>query len=170
MTVGDGRHRLVDREGVQRAGILLFPKLCGPSEELRAVVTGRTLRRRVDQLGAGLCRDVQVLGIDAALEMVSPGQERVDPRRDRVPVTADRVDDERAAPAIVPERGHRRLMPFGLVLAAIAERTRDEVVAVGIAVGLDLDPIADDALDGEAPRVDRRSDILDDGADPAIAG
>ena len=45
-----------------------------------------------------------------------------------------------------------------------------QVVAVGEAVGLDLDPIADDALDGEAPGVDRRRDVLDDGADAAIGG
>ncbi len=44
----------------------------------------------VDQVGAGLRRDAQVLGVDAAREIVAPRQEGVDPGRDRVAIAADR--------------------------------------------------------------------------------
>ena len=166
----DGGHRFVHGHGAQRAGIALVAQPRGPPEELPAVVSGRAARRRTDQQRADLRRDMHVLGIDTALEMVSPGQEGVDPRLDRVPIAAERVDDKGAPPAIVAERGHRRLVPAGLVLAAVAQDTGDQIVPVGIAVGLDLDAVADDALDREAPAVDRRRDALDHGANLPVAG
>jgi len=115
-----------------------------------------------------LRRDADVLGVRAAREIVPPRQEMVDPGGHRVAVAPRFGDRERAAPAVVAQRRHRRLAPLDLVVAAPAQAAGEHVVTVGEAVGLDVDLVADDALDRKASAVDRRRDALDDGA--AVAG
>ena len=112
--------------------------------------------------------DPQVLGVDAAREVVPPRQKRVYPGRDRVAIPAHVTDGERATPAVVPERAHRRLVPLLFVVPPVQDRAVDAVVAIGETVGLDVDRFADDALDRKAAPFDGGSDVFDDGPDATV--
>ncbi len=112
--------------------------------------------------------DADVLGVDPALELVTPGLEVVDPRSHRVAVAAERAQREGAAPDVVAERRHLGLAEAVVALGAPAQHDADDIVPVGEAVGLDDHVVADDALGSEAAAVDRGPDRIDDGANAAV--
>ena len=130
---------------------------------LGRAVGGGAADRAIHEVRADLEVDRDVLaGVEPLHEVGAPGDPVVGPGGDRVLVPADRVDDERATPAVVAERLHRDLDPRA-ARGAVAERGEDDVVSVGERVGLDDDPVAGHALDREAAAVDERRDPLDHG-------
>ena len=144
-----------------------FAEAGRPAFELLRVlgraVGGGASDRAVDEVRADLEVDRDVLaGVESLDEVGAPGDPVVGPGGHRVLVAADRVDDERGAPAVVAERLHRDLDPRSAG-GAVAERGEDDVVSVGERVGLDDDPVAGHALDREAAAVDERRDPLDHG-------
>ncbi len=140
----------------------------GPAVETMRVFTAGARGGSGDEIGAGPCRVADVLRVDAAREIVPPRQEGVDPRGYGVTIDADGVDRKFAAPTIVPERAHRRFVPRVFVLAPVQQETRELLVTIGKAVGLDLDPVADDSFHREATLIDARCDRFDDCADATL--
>src|SRR6185437_8010276 len=121
-------------------------------------------RDLVDQRRADAHGDADVGGVDAALELEPPGEEMIDPRRDRVAVAADVAQREAAAPDVVALGRHLALGESLVAFGAPAQHHAQRVVAIGEAVGLDDHVAADDALGGEAAAVDRRPHRVDDRA------
>lgn len=141
---------------------------CGPVGQPGRRVAAGALGRLRRQLGPSARGQSQVGLVDAALEIVSPRQEAVDPNPHRVAVAVDRPGYEARAPAIVAERRHRLHVPLRLVVAAPQQLRPDRVVSIGETIGLDRDLVADDALGCEAPVVHARRHVLDHGAHAAI--
>ena len=94
-------------------------------------------------------------------ETMPPSGEFVGPGLDGIDVAAGLIRHERAAPAVVAVMDHRRAAPFPVLLAAPDHRTGDDVMAVAIDVGPDVDALAGDALHGKAAAVDQRKNIFD---------
>jgi hypothetical protein len=111
------------------------------------------LQQLAGQLHAGLVLLAQLLG---------PGEERVPPGRDRVPVGGVLLERKAAAPAVVDQGLHLGLRPGLVAHFAVAQHDADHVVAVGEDVRLHLQPVAHDPLHREAAPVDLRRDLLDD--------
>ena len=134
-------------------------------ERLRVLgraVGGGAPNRAVHEVGADLQVDRDVLTrVETLDEIRAPGDPVVGPGGNRLLVPADRVDDERGAPAVVAEWLHRDLDPRAG--GAMPKCGEDDVVSVGERVGLDNDPVAGHALDREAAAVDERRDPLDHG-------
>ena len=133
-----------------------------------AVFPLRAFRGVFDEAGTGQRRDAQILSIDASSEVVAPGEEMVHPGGNRVQVAANGGCGKAAVPAIVPQWHHMRFMPHRLHLASPKQQAGERVVAIGKAVGLDHDFVADDTLGGKATTVHGRGDALDYGAHAAI--
>jgi len=110
------------------------------------------------------------VGPIAALQLVLPGLEVVDPGLDRELVGARPPGLEAALPAVVDEGGHGRLAPARLLAAdlAPAEDRGQEVVAVGKDVRLHEHGLAHRAPGGEAASIDLRPDVLDHDAPAAV--
>ncbi len=170
--------------GVAGCGLRKFPgnaefaalrQFLRPHQRLRQlfqplrVLAGGPSRCLAHDLGAGLQRGLDVGRLDAALEIVLPGEEAVHPGGDRVEVTAELVDLELAAPVVVDQRLHFELGPLGLALVPIPEAAAQDVVAVREGIGFDQHLVADAALGREAAAVDLRGHILDDRALPGPA-
>jgi hypothetical protein len=117
---------------------------------------GRATRdRRVDEHRAfeELDRDIDARG-ELALESALPARERVDPRERAVVVAAELRQRYRRAPRIVARVGERDLPVRGLALVAYQQHGRDRVVTVREQIRLDLEGLANDALDRIATTVD----------------
>jgi hypothetical protein len=99
------------------------------------------------------------------LQITPPRLEPIDPRRERVPVSADLVDAKIRAPAIVHNEFERCFVPFLFRFAAEQKHTGNHFMAVGKNVGFDNYPLAADTLRSKGPAVDLRRDVFDD--DPA---
>ena len=91
----------------------------------------------------------------------APAFEQVAPGLDGVDVAAVAHDRKAAGPAIVLDQRHRRLAPGALVLGAVLDAGGNLVVAVAEDVRLDLDHVADHALDRMPSAVELRLDPLD---------
>ena len=120
-------------------------------------------------VGAAARGDAQIVDVDAALEVVAPRQERIDPGAHGVAASAR----ARSTTKLRRASGRCRAAPSRVARhsaspSAPQQRAGDDVVAVGEAVGLDADHVADDALDREAAAVDARRDVLDDDAHAAV--
>ena len=123
----------------------------------------------VDQLGADQELDLDVLAAgDAALELVAPGGEPVDPAADGVAPAAERIELDAGDPAVVAERLHRHLAPAAPALVLDAEGGGDAVMAIGEHVGGDVEPVAGDAFDGNPATPRRRPDGFDHRPTPAV--
>src|SRR5437763_6332480 len=92
-----------------------------------------------------------------------PAAEGVGPRFDGVFVDRVFVESADAAPAIVIDMRHRRLMPVGFAKLPPFHRRGDDIVAVLENVRFHGEIVADDALDHVAPAVHERLQILDNG-------
>ena len=116
-----------------------------------------------------LAAEVVLVGVDLALQLVTPGPEHVGPGLDRVLPGAGPIHGELARPAhaaevrVDPAQAH--LAPLLLARAAIADDGADELVAVTEDIGLDVDDVPDAPFGGVAAGVDGRRRELDD--DPA---
>lgn len=174
MARGERRKHRLERDALQRFDIVptrcRARQLVGPL--LQPIALGGIVRAAGgagDELRAAAQCQPDVVGIDAARQIVLPGQEMIDPRAHGVAVAADRIEVEAAAPAIVADVRHRRRLPVRGAVAPPQQRTGDRVVAVGEAIGLDDEGVAGGALHGEAAIVDRRRHVFDDRADAAVA-
>src|SRR5439155_24649251 len=106
-------------------------------------------------------------GVQAFLEVASPGREMVCPGADGVDEATDVAHLELASPAIVAERDHGRFSPATDCRSPVEQDRPDLVVPVDEGVGFDDDPLAYRSLDREAAGVNLGLDALDDG--PASA-
>ena len=133
-------------------------------ERLQRVLVGalRLGQRLLDQHPAfdQLEADVQA-GVVLLHDLAAPALEQIAPRLDGVEIAAVAMHREPAGPAVVVDRRQRRLAPVGLVLGAVLDRGGDLVMAVAEHVGLDLDHVADHALDRMAPAVELGIEMLD---------
>ena len=131
---------------------------------------GGALRGVLHQRRPGLQRqrNIGLVRGTAPDEVVAPGQERVDPRRDLVFVAAELGHDESGAPAIVAERSHRRLEPVASAGAAVPEQAAQLVMTVGKYVGFDHHRLARRAFDREPPVIDPRLHVFDDDRPQAV--
>ena len=128
------------------------------AQPLRVVARGARSPLRAISVGADAARRCDVGGVDAAREARAPGQEVIDPRRDRVAIAAElRRPERRRASGRCRAASSAASCHVGVVSWRQQQHAREHVVAVGEAVGLDDDALADDALDGEAPAVDLRA-------------
>ena len=160
---GDGRVD-VRVERVSAAGVAgtrrRFAARRRPARELRARSAPPAPARAGLRLRSARRRPARpathVVALDAALEVVAPGQEAIDPGRDRVAYMA-------AVAATVKSRASDRCRARAASrLRATSRRSsrrqqqhaREPVVAVGEAMRFDRDRLADDALDREAAAVD----------------
>jgi hypothetical protein len=100
--------------------------------------------------------------VDALLQLPAPGAEVIGPRFDTVVPAPERIDLERAVPAIgivlVPEL---RRAPLRLPRRKIDHARSDQIVPVAEHVGADLERAAARELHGIASSVDRRCHLLD---------
>ena len=132
-----------------------------PRLEAGAFLLAGALCRLRDQRRAQPRRRAQILGILAPGEVAPPRGEGVDPRPHRVAVGTDALQAQFAAPAVVEERLHRQLGPRARALRAPQQLRQHDIVAVGEAVRLDDEQLADRPLDGKAAAVDLRRHGLD---------
>ena len=154
---GVGRRLRVLEHGERRLDRLL----------VGALGARRGLLEQHDALGQ-LAGEVLLPGGDLALQLVAPGGEDVAPGLDRPLPAAHHVDRELALPAhavdVRVDRPHRRLDPAAAAGAAVAHDGAEDLVAVAEDVGGHADGLADHALGGIAPGVDRGRRVLDDDA------
>ena len=174
VTAGGGAVRVArdERLELRREGRLDRPRR-GP-RTARAELAGRRSKRRpvrlpgpvrglLDQAGAGQQVDRHVLaGLDPLRQVAGPGPEVVDPALDREAVGAQGAWLELGPPAVVGQGQHRRFRPLRLTTAAVEQHRPELVVAVGEAVGLDPDALAQRSLGRISPSLDLRGDALDD--------
>ncbi len=76
-------------------------------------------------------------------------------------MTAELAGHELAVPAVIDVVLHRHALPIAIDFAPPQQRCGDDVVAVAIDVGLNLDPLADDPFDRKAAAIDQRLDGFD---------
>ena len=134
------------------------------ARKLLRVGARRAIRRFGDQFASDQRGRGDVRRVDAALEIVAPREEVIDPRRHGVTVASQALDRKLAAPAVVHRERHRHFAPVGFVLVAVAEHACERIVAVGENVGFDDHRIADDAFRREAAAVDFGQHAIDHGA------
>ncbi len=168
---GQARECLVERECAQRVGITSgggAGESAGPFEQALAIRAGGARRRLLEEVRADACRDAQIVEILAPYELGAPGKPCVRPGGDRIAIAADRLERERTAPYVVAERLHLDLAPIAFELGTPAQHDAQRIVAVGEAVCLDGEGIADDALHCETPAVHGRAHRVDDRARAAL--
>ena len=83
---------LVQREDPQRSHVVHRPHLLRPPQQLLTIAAVRALRGGIDEIGATACGDPQIVGVDAARKIVTPGKEVVDPGGHRVAIATQRGD------------------------------------------------------------------------------
>src|SRR3569623_632034 len=91
-----------------------------------------------------------------------------DPGAYGIPVAAQAVNEDIAAPAVVTEELHRSFAPLVFRRVAPQQHARDQVVAVGEGIGFDLDAFAQRTFDGETAAIDLRGHGFDHHAAPAV--
>lgn len=89
---------------------------------------------------------------------------------DRVVVVFKRGDRKLASPAVVDQRRHRRLAPFGLARGPVEQYRRDHLVTVDEHIGFDRQGFPDRPLDRKPASIDLRFDALDHGARTTLLG
>jgi hypothetical protein len=107
-------------------------------------------------------REVDVVGLRAAHELVPPGRERVDPGGYGIAVTAELRRHEARLPDVLFELHHRHCDPAVAAGRGMQQRAGDTRVAFGDRVGLDFDRLAVHALQRRTAAIDARTDLLDE--------
>jgi hypothetical protein len=108
-----------------------------------------------------LAREVLLLRLDLALDLVAPRRVPVDPGLDRELPAAAAVRDEARRPAVVALEAHTYFLPAPLALAPVLDGDAEHLVPVAEDVGRDVDLLADRPLDRVASSVDLRRHALD---------
>ena len=106
----------------------------------------------------------------ASARFSSPGEVVVDPCFYCVFVKARLLHGERTQPLVVPAQGHRRHSPFVFAKGTRQQPNGEPVMAVGEDMGLNVDTIAGDTLDGGRAPLNGGKDPVDDDPSPAITG
>src|SRR6185369_10092605 len=101
-------------------------------------------------------------GLALEQEIAPPRRELRSPGLDHVDVEPRPRQGERRSPAIITVMPHRHALPSAGALGTPAQRRGRDLMTVAENVGPDLDRLAGNALDGKAPAIDGRINILDD--------
>ena len=162
MAVRHGGKLLVERQRLERGDLhrrvrRALLERAGPSGQRLAILAGGALGSGRDLQRADAGGQADVVGIDAAHQLVAPRLEGVDPGRHGVEVAPERRRRELGMPLVVVAQLHRQLVPRRVAVFPPLQHHAQHVVAVGEAVGGDAHALAGHALDGEAPAVDRRA-------------
>src|SRR5690242_18140338 len=94
----------------------------------------------------------------------------IDPSDHRVLVGPDIGHRKAAAPAIIDQRGHFEFAPRRDAALARQQQRAQAIVPVGEDVGLDSHKVAGATFGREAPVIDARRDVFDNGAATAVGG
>ena len=166
-----GRQLLADGDVARRVQCLRVAELLRVCLQVRPGVTVGARRgcrhevRADDQLLAHV-----LAGVEPLAHIALPGREAVGPGHDRERVAADDLQLDLRAPAVVAQRVHRDERRRGGAWRQVLHADQHDVVAVDERVGLDDQPVTDDAFDREAAAVDDRGHVLDRRARTPVTG
>jgi hypothetical protein len=146
-------------------GIFAGAHLVGELAQALRVRAARAFRGGEKKRGAfePLGRQVANAGVELRAKFMLPSGEKVGPGLDRVFPGADFLERTNAAPAIVVDVRHERLVPACRADRSPFQGRRDNVVPILKNVGFDRDVLANDAFDRITAAVDERLQIFDDG-------
>ena len=155
------RHRGAQFGRQQRRGVAgLQIVFTLPHDQRRSLLTARLRLGHQPRAFQRVQRDI-LASLQLQLEAMAPSGKFIGPGLDGIDITADAIRRERAAPAVVDFKRHRRAVPDAILLAAPHDGGCDDLVTVPVQVGKHLDRLAGDPLDRETPAVDDRIDVLD---------
>ncbi len=152
------RHRLDDGCREQRIDSSIGRRERAPQARFR-------LAHQREALGE-IGRDV-LMRSPLAMHAVAPRGEEIGPGLDRVAIAPVLRQLERAGPAVIVVKPHRRRMPMRRTFGLIEDGGAEHVVSVAEDIGPDRKLIADDALDRIAAAIELGIKALDD--DPRAA-